>query len=114
MKYFLKQQGEIVPGGSLTVEEINVRIQDGVLSSDALATADFGEPASQIEKSPERDWIYLCEIPGVTGVEKPVVARSAQSPPNWTSALIFIVAIAVVLFLIYVALLNFLFRGFGT
>ena len=71
MNYFLKQQGQMVLGGSFTIDQINEQIQSGILNSETLATADLGESASQIENAPDRDWIYLAGVPGINGLGMP-------------------------------------------
>jgi len=81
MEYFIRSNGEI--GGPFSVDEINARIAAKSLGADAFATAALGETKDKIAKAPEGDWLYLAEIPGVTGLPLPAQPRLANEPNTW-------------------------------
>ena len=78
MRYFVRSNREI--DGPLSIDEINSRIAAKAFGAEALATADLGETKDKIARAPERDWIFLAELPGVIGLPRPAHPRTAKEP----------------------------------
>jgi hypothetical protein len=51
--------------GPYTIDEINARIAEGVLSENWDATSDIGQRRGHVERSADDDWCALHEIDGV-------------------------------------------------
>lgn len=78
MQYFVRSNGKI--DGPLSIDEINSRIAAKSLGPDTFASAALGETTGEIAKAPEKDWLFLAEIPGVIGLPPPAQPRSAKEP----------------------------------
>ena len=81
MKFYVRSDGNIV--GPFTVDEINLKIEAGALSSESLATADLGETIERLAKQPKSDWLSLADVPGVQGLPRRAPSRSAREPNTW-------------------------------
>jgi hypothetical protein len=102
MQYYVGSNGKI--DGPLSIGEINTRIAAKSLAAGTLANCRL-ETKEDIAKAPERDWLFLAEIPGVTGLPRPARDRGANEPNTWFIGCMFfaicfvlVVIVALVLF----------------
>lgn len=98
MKYYLIKSETDSCEGPYTLDEISARVEDGVINSSSLVTADIGETQEQLKKLPKRDWMSVMELSGVKGIGVPEEnSRARDASNNWPVTLI--VLIVMVLFL---------------
>ncbi len=77
MNYYIRLGDSTEIGGPFSIEAINNRIQSGEIGKDLpwLATSDLGESLDTIRKAPAGDWIWLCDLAGVAGLQRPTASR---------------------------------------
>ena len=109
MKYYLRSDRNI--SGPFTVDEINLKIQTGALSSDSLATSDLGETIERLAKQPKSDWLFLAEVQGVRGLPPPAPSRSGREPNTWLIGGMAILIAVLVLVAVLIGIFFEAFRG---
>lgn len=79
MRYYVKKSegGEI--GGSYSVEEMNRLIRDKKIGTDWVAISDIGQSTKELGRSPDWHWMWIADIPGVTGIAAPSTERQLEN-----------------------------------
>jgi hypothetical protein len=102
MQYFVRSNGEIA--GPFSLDEINARIAAKALGAEVFATGALGATRDEIAKAPEVDWVYLAEIPDITGLSQPARLRSTDAR---NTCLIGCMLLAVCFVLVFIVALMF-------
>jgi len=96
MRYYVKsEEGEV--GGPFSVEELNCMIREEKIGSDCLAISDIGQTAEELVHSPNWRWMWISDVPGVSGVAVPLIERRPENKPN-RSLLVALLVLVILIF----------------
>ena len=78
MRYYVKSEnGEM--SGPYSIEELNCLIYEEEIGPDWIAISDIGQTAKELIRSPAWHWMWIADIPGVTGVQAPLTKGPAEN-----------------------------------